>query len=96
MRRNQASPIGQLIRQYLRQEGLETPLAQQRLLNSWPIVMGPVINSYTRELYIRNQTLFVHLSSAVLRQELSSSRDVVVRNLNRCVGVDVITDIVFR
>lgn len=96
MRRTQSLPIGQLIRQYLRQEGLETPLAQQRLLDAWPQVMGPVITSYTRELYIRDQTLYVHLNSAVLRQELSSSRDAVVRNLNKYVGVDVITQVVFR
>ena len=96
MRRTTATPIGQLVRQYLRQEGLETPLAQQRLLDAWPQVMGPVITSYTRELYIINQTLHVHLNSAVLRQELSSSRDMIVRNLNQYVGVDVIADIVFR
>lgn len=96
MRRTQAAPIGQLIRQYLRQEGLETPLAQQRLLDAWPEMMGPIITSYTRELFICDRTLVVHLSSAVLRQELSSSRDMIVRNLNQRVGVDVITDIVFR
>lgn len=96
MRRSQATPIGQLIREYLRQESLETPLNQTRLLSAWPEVMGPAIASYTRELYIRNQTLFVHLSSSVLRQELMPARQRIVSMLNERVGAEVIMDVVFR
>lgn len=49
-----------------------------------------------RELYIRNQILYVHLTSAALRQELMMGRDLLVRNLNRHVGAQVITNIIFR
>ena len=52
--------------------------------------------SYTRELYIKNQVLYVHLTSAALRQELMMGRDLLVRNLNRHVGAQVITNIIFR
>ena len=57
MKRNDAAPIGQLIRQYLRQESLESPLNERRLINAWPEVLGPAIASYTGELFIKNQTL---------------------------------------
>ncbi len=96
MRRNNAEPIGKLIREYLRQESLETPLNEQRLIDAWPRVLGPVIASYTRELYIRNQILYVHLTSAALRQELMMGRELLVRNLNKEVGATVITNIIFR
>ena len=86
MKRNDAEQIGKLIRTFLRQESLESPLNEQRLINS----------SYTRELYIRNQILYVHLTSAALRQELMMGRDLLVRNLNRHVGAQVITNIIFR
>ncbi len=96
MRKNNAEAIGLLIRKYLRQESLEGPLNEQRLLNSWEEVLGPTIASYTKELYIRNQTLFVHLTSASLRQELMMGRELLVKNLNQKVGAQVITNIVFR
>lgn len=96
MKKNNAESIGLLIRKFLRQESLEGPLNEQRLLNSWSEVVGPVFASYTRELYIRNQTLVVHLSSAALRQELMMGRELLVRSLNQKVGAEVITDIVFR
>lgn len=96
MKRNNAEPIGKLIQQFLRQESLESPLNEQRLLDAWPQILGPVIASYTKELYIRNQILYVHLTSAALRQELMMGRELLVRNLNQKVGATVITNIIFR
>lgn len=96
MKRNDAESIGNLIRQFLRQESLESPLNEQRLLAAWPEVVGPAIASYTKDLYIRNQILFVHLTSAVLRQELMMGREILVRNLNQKVGATVIVNIIFR
>ena len=83
MKRNNAEPIGKLIQQFLRQESLESPLNEQRLLDAWPQILGPAIASYTKELYIRNQILYVHLTSAALRQELMMGRELLVRNLNQ-------------
>ena len=96
MKRNNAEPIGKLIQQFLRQESLESPLNEQRLLDAWPQILGPAIASYTTELYIRNQILYVHLTSAALRQELMMGRELLVRNLNQKVGATVITNIIFR
>ena len=96
MRRNNAEQIGRLIREYLREESLETPLNERRLVAAWPEVTGPAIASYTDGLFVRNQTLFVHLTSSALRQELMMGRDLLVRNLNKHVGAQVITNIVFR
>lgn len=79
----------------LRQEGLETPLNQHRLVESWKDVVGPVIYRYTTNIYIKNQTLYVQLSSSVIRQELQMSREMLVRNLNSQVGAQVISDIMF-
>ncbi|MBQ5819038.1 MAG: DUF721 domain-containing protein, partial [Bacteroides sp.] len=46
--------------------------------------------------YIKNQTLYVHLTSAPLRQELMMGREMLVRTLNRHVGAQVIANIVIR
>lgn len=47
----------------LREQGLETPLMQKRLMEAWPEVAGPVVARYTLNTYIYNQTLFVRLSN---------------------------------
>lgn len=96
MRRNNAEQIGDVIRYFLRQQGLESPLNEYRLVQAWDDMVGPAIARYTDNLYIKNQTLYVHLSSAVLRQELMMARELLIKNLNRAVGAQVIVNIVFR
>lgn len=96
MRRNDAEQIGDMIRKFFRQNGLESPLNEYRLVQAWKDVVGPTINQYTSNLYIKNQTLYVHLTSSVLRQELMMGRDILVRNLNKQVGAQVIVNIIFR
>ena len=95
MKRKHAIIIGDLVRQYLRDEGLETPLNQHRLISSWGEVMGNGILTYTGELFIKNQTLWVKINSSVLRQELSVGRAQIIRRLNEHVGAQVITDLKF-
>ncbi|MBO5679649.1 MAG: DUF721 domain-containing protein [Bacteroidaceae bacterium] len=94
MKRTNSESVGELLRQYLRQQGLETPLNEYRLIQGWTHVMGPVVARYTRDLAIRNQTLYVKLSSPVLRQELHMQRRELVVRLNTYVGAQVICDIV--
>lgn len=96
MRRNNAEQIGEVIRKFFRQNGLESPLNEYRLVDAWTDVVGPTIARYTSNLYIKNQTLYVHLTSSVLRQELMMGRDILVRNLNNHVGAQVIVNIIFR
>ena len=96
MRRNVAEQIGEMIRKFFRQNGLESPLNEYRLVQAWRDVVGPVITKYTSNLYIKNQILYVHLTSSVLRQELMMGRDLLVRNLNELVGAQVIVNIIFR
>lgn len=96
MRRNNAEQIGEMIRKFFRQHGLESPLNEYRLVQAWKEVVGPAVAKYTSNLYIKNQILYVHLTSAVLRQELMMGRDILVRNLNEKVGAQVIVNIIFR
>jgi predicted nucleic acid-binding Zn ribbon protein len=88
--------IRDVILRNLREQGLETPLLQKRLIDSWPEVMGQLIANYTDGMYIRNQTLFVKLKNPALRSELSLQRQDIVRRLNGQVGSQVIADIRFN
>ena len=96
MRKNDAEQIGEMIRKFFRQSGLESPLNEYRLVQAWREVVGPAISRYTSNLYIKNQILYVHLTSSVLRQELMMGREMLVRSLNQQVGAQVIVNIIFR
>ena len=87
--------VKDIILQALREQGLETPLHQKRLVEAWPEVAGPVIARYTLNTYIYNQTLFVRLSNPALRADLSMRRQELTQKLNAAVGEQVIVDVRF-
>ena len=87
--------IKDLIMRNLRTQGLETPLLQKRLIDSWAEVAGNEIAGFTQNVYIRNQTLFVHMTNPALRADLMMMRSELVKKLNTHVGSQVIADIRF-
>ena len=60
MKRNDAEQIGKLIRSFLRQESLESPLNERRLINSWAEVLGPVIASYIPVICVLAVGILIH------------------------------------
>lgn len=82
-----------LVRQYLRANGLETPLLQRRLIQLWDEVAGPVVAQYTEEKKIRNQTLWVKIQNPAVRADLQMRRTALVVQLNNLVGAQIIIDI---
>ena len=95
MFKREVQGISDLVNVFLRQNGLEMPLLQKRLIDAWPVVAGPAIARYTQEVVIRNQTLYVRLSSPALRAELSMRCQELVQKLNDYVQGQVIADIRF-
>lgn len=96
MKRGETKSIAELVKAMCREEGLETPLNEYRLINAWPKLLGPSVCAFTKDLKIYNQVLFVRVTSSVLRQELQMNRRSLVAKLNGYVNAQVITDIVFK
>ncbi len=85
--------IDDLVNIFLRNQGLETPLLQHRIIDAWETVAGPAVAAFTDNKFIKNQTLFVRILNPALRYDLSMRRSQLVRQLNHYVGAMVITDI---
>lgn len=96
MKRSKTESLDQLIHVFLREQGLETPYNEYRLVKAWPEVVGETISSYTGNIYIKCQVLHVEIKSPALRQELLMRRSLLKDRLNNHVGAQVITDIAFH
>lgn len=89
--------IDELVSQLLRNNGLETPLLQKRLIDAWDeVVANDYITACTQDKYIVNQTLFIKLSNPVLRHNLTMQRSRLIERLNAKVNAFIITDIRFK
>ena len=58
--------------------------------------MGSNVNSYTKEITLKNKTLYVSLSSSTLREELSYGKEKIINLLNEALEKDAIKKIVLR
>ncbi len=80
---------------FLREQGLETPLLEYRVVQAWAEVMGETINRYTKQVFVRDSKLQVKLTSAPLRQNLMMEHKRIAQKLNEHVGSYVISDVCF-
>lgn len=96
MRRSKTLKIDEVIDHYLKESKLDVKLREVQLINSWEEVIGKTVARSTTRIYIRNQILYVHLRSSVVRNELMMVRDGLIRALNQKAGAKVISDLVLR
>ena len=75
---------------------LNSGLNNIKVQNLWREVMGNNVNSYTNEIVLKKNTLYVNLNSSVLRQELSFGKQKIIDLLNEELGKKIIKKIVLR
>ena len=69
-------------------------LAEVKIVNAWFELAGPAINRYTKEVYIKNNKLFVQLTSSVAKNELMLLKKGLLEALDKKVQTSI-TEIVF-
>jgi predicted nucleic acid-binding Zn ribbon protein len=62
----------------------------------WQAQMGPAINKYTTSIQLNNDTLYIELSSSVLREELSYGKEKIIKMMNEELGKDLVKKLVLR
>ncbi len=92
----EAQSIGDALRRFLRQEGLETPLNEHRLIAAWPEVVSKTVADRSKAVCIKGRVLHVQVTSAPLRESLVYNRRLLTDRLNAAVGAHVIDDITFH
>jgi predicted nucleic acid-binding Zn ribbon protein len=93
MKKHKAQSIGELISQYIQGTELEKNLLERLVVQKWPEVIGPMIANMTRNVEMKNGTLFVHIDSAALRQQLFECRYDIIKKLNQAINNQFIKDI---
>ena len=93
---NEESPIGDVLKQFISQNKLEAGMDVVNVRDAWKNVMGNGVNNYTTEIQLKGTTLYVALSSAVLREELSYGKEKIIRMINEEIRKDLITSLILR
>ncbi len=93
---NEENSIADVLKQFIVQNKLESGIDIVNVREAWQNVMGNGVNNYTTEIQLKGSTLYVALSSAVLREELSYGKDKIIKMINEEVQKELVTHIVLR
>ncbi|MGV8096277.1 MAG: DUF721 domain-containing protein [Mangrovibacterium sp.] len=96
MRKSNTEKLSDLIRGYINENNLERKLTEIDIISSWEELLGKTVAHYTHELRISNGTLFVKISSPVVRNELLMMKEEIRKRLNERAGKEIIKQIVFK
>lgn len=94
MNDNQSS-IGELIKEFYKQNHRENAFEEMKVLESWRSVVGDFISDHTLDLRIVRNILYVKVDADSLRNELMYSRTSLLNNLNKVAEMELLKDIVF-
>jgi hypothetical protein len=90
------SSISDVLKEFIQMNRLEVGMDKIDVEQAWKNLMGNGVNSYTQEVILKGSTLYVKLTSAVLREELSYGKQKIIVMINEELRKDVVKDIIWR
>ncbi|GHA44146.1 hypothetical protein GCM10007103_26710 [Salinimicrobium marinum] len=95
-RTNENMSISEALQEFVQDNKLQKGLDKVHVREVWNSQMGPAIEKYTTAIKLERNTLYVQLSSSVLREELSYGKEKIIRMLNTELGRELIKKLVLR
>ncbi|WP_411031531.1 DUF721 domain-containing protein [Spongiimicrobium sp. 3-5] len=95
-RKNTGIRLNEALDQFISENKLQKGMDRVNVRDAWATLMGNGVNNYTTAVELRSDTLFVSLSSSVLREELSHGKSKIIAMLNEELGKDLVKKLVLR
>ena len=90
------STISDVLKAFIENNKLQSGLDKIDVEKAWKDLMGNGVNTYTKEVILKGSTLYVTLTSSVLREELSHGKQKIIIMLNDELRKDVVKELVLR
>ena len=95
-RNNENLSISDALKEFVETNRLEKGLNKVNVAEAWANLMGNGVNNYTTAVNLERETLYVQLSSSVLREELSYGKEKIINMLNEELGKTIIKKLILR
>lgn len=95
-RLNNESSIGDVLKEIIQSNKLQPGMDQVSVKEAWVSLMGNGVNSYTKNVILKGSTLYVELTSSVLREELSHGKSKIIDMINEELRRDIVKDVILR
>jgi predicted nucleic acid-binding Zn ribbon protein len=90
-RENNSFSIEDLMQLFIKENNLTKGIQKIKIEETWNKMMGQGVATHTTSVKLQNKTLVIHLTSSVLREELSYGKDKIMKMMNEEIGEEVIS-----
>ena len=90
-RENESFSVKDLMQRFIKENNLSKGMQKIKVEETWIKMMGPGVATHTTSVRLQNSTLFIQLSSSVLREELSYGKEKIVKMMNEELGDEIIS-----
>ena len=95
-RRRNATPIGSVLKNVLKNRGLEKRYLYDEALRLWGKSVTPYVSAHTRTVCVENGQMVISVDEPALRQEIHFGSVDIVSKINEQLGEDIIRGIILR
>ncbi len=95
-RLNNEGSIGSILNEIIQVNKLQGGIDEVAVKEAWKNLMGNGVNTYTKNILLKGSTLYVELTSAVLREELSYGKHKIIKMINDELQREVLKEVVLR
>lgn len=94
-RTSNEQPLKEVLDRWMKAYGFEDRAKNLEIVQAWPELMGTAVAHRTKEISIRNKTLYLKMDSSVMRDELAHGKQIIIQRVNEFAGKEMINDVWF-
>jgi predicted nucleic acid-binding Zn ribbon protein len=91
-----STSIGEALQQFFKSARWESKMNELRLQSHWEEIMGKTIAKYTRNVYLKENVLYITTDVAPLKHELQVGKEQLIHNINTFFHFELVKSVVIR
>jgi len=95
-RNNEHISINDALKGFIKEHKLQGGIDKVEVKDAWRNLMGNGVNNYTADVQLKKNTLYINLTSSVLREELSYGKEKIIKMINEELGKELVKNLILR
>tara|TARA_B110000196_G_scaffold203480_1_gene174303 strand:+ start:346 stop:639 length:294 start_codon:yes stop_codon:yes gene_type:complete len=95
-RRKGIKSLEEILKKFTNKPRLKKKLDGVEALDQLDTILGSNLRKYVSNKYFQNGIIYIHLTSSVLRSELSYQKEAMIESINKNIGKKIVKEIILK
>ena len=95
-RRKGIKSLEEILKKFTNKPKLKKKLDGVEALDQLDTILGSNLRKYVSNKYFQNGIIYIHLTSSVLRSELSYQKEAMIESINKNIGKKIVKEIILK